>query len=120
MDREEIVSLGVGIGVGTFTGLGINYAWEVLELPGYGVNVIHIGDERFIGADDLIQMGIGGAIAIGASGLIPKIPRNPSYFGLGLGIIFGTLLSKLAEQKKAIMTLGVEIPLGQAPFIKEI
>jgi len=121
MKREQVVPLVFGLTEGTFVGFGVNYLWEVFRLPGYGVEVVPIGDGQYLGADDLAEIAIGGVIAIAGSGIIPKTTRNYHYVGLGTGIIAGTLLTKLFERKgSGVLPITFGPAEIEVPLIKEI
>lgn len=91
-EYEPIIAFGEGVA----EGLGLNYVWEALKLPGYGIGVIEgiqgpVGVVG-LGADDLIELAIGGLVA--AYGYKTK---NTKRMAQGAGIMTGIGVTKLFE-----------------------
>lgn len=75
------------LGVGTAVGVVVNDLWEMFQIPGYNTTLFRFpnynnGGTVGVGADDVIQMGLGALVAI------PAVSRE-----IGFGMIAGTLLT---------------------------
>lgn len=91
-------------GVGVLAGMGTDYIWSALKLPGYGQIAFNIGKRQDgqpldMGYDDLIELGMGGIVTV--YGCWKK--RGNVTAG-GVGFIGGVLITKLLEAYGAGVT----------------
>ncbi len=84
-------------GVGALAGMGTDYVWSALKLPGYGKAAFRIGTRQDgqpleMGYDDLIELGIGG-VTVG----VGYWKKRGNIMAGGVGFIGGILITKLLE-----------------------
>jgi len=104
------VELAVEFLKGLFAGAGVNYFWEILELPGYGESVFTLIPEPRVdvGVDDIVEMGIGGGIAVAG-----YLANRTDLVAFGGGFAVGVFLTKIAETRKYITTRGEMAPASK-------
>ncbi len=84
-------------GVGVLAGMGTNYVWSALKLPGYGKVAFQIGTRQdgeplHMGWDDVIELVLGGTtIGVG------YWKKRGNVIAGGVGFIGGVLVTKLFE-----------------------
>lgn len=96
MDVEQIKPI-LYTAEGVFTGIGVNYLWEALRLPGYGVDV---GIPPIQGPVNLVGIGVDDII-IAATGATISVygwrTDSKEMIFLGAGIVGGLALTKVLE-----------------------
>ena len=95
---SENIKIALEAAEGLLEGIGANYIWEALKLPGYGIGVPGLeqiqgpGGIFGVGVDDVIIASAGGAYAV--YGWKKKDKRKIAQ---GVGITLGLLLTKVFE-----------------------
>ena len=118
-NNHKALDTALAVGVGVLSGLGTDYLWSTLKLPGYGqiafpIGLRNDGESLDMGVDDLIEIGIGGAVT--AYGVYRKAKKKNGTNTIvgGLGFIGGVLLTKVFEKYGAGVTpiAVAEVPTG--------
>jgi hypothetical protein len=99
-------------------GFGLNYMWEAFRLPGYGViaynqplGVSVTGGNIYLGADDVAQIILGGAVAVAGART-----KNATLTGLGVGTAVGVATTKAFEtQGVGIIPAACATKVGALP-----